>query len=528
MPPVGDTSAFLRYVRGLPGYLRRPLGAEECYRRVAAGVAGRERSLAEVLEHGVFGASPSPYRPLFARAGIELGDALELVRDRGVDGALERLHDAGVYVTLDEFKGRLPIVRGGLTVPVRPEDFDNPRAAGVYAGRSGGSRGPARRLTIGFAHLEEAAVAAALTLDLRGLRARPYGLWRPVPPGHTGLLGAVSFAKAGKAVERWFSQYPLALRPGFAREYLFTRATLALSRRAGFPIPPPEHTPLERAAVVARWLAAKRAEGTPAFLNCPGSSGVRVCRAALTDGLDISGTVFRLGGEPLTEGKAQAMAEVGADAFCNYAMAEVGQIGTGCPARRERDDVHLMLDRVGVIQREREAGGPGGPRVAALLFTTLLAGAPKVMLNVESDDYGVLEERACGCPLDACGLSLHLHTIRSYEKLTSEGMNFVGTQLLALVEQVLPGRFGGGPSDYQLVEEERDGLPRVSILVSPRIGPVDEDAVVEAVLSSLGSGPPYTRMMANVWRGGGTLRVERREPLATGAAKVLPLHIVRR
>jgi hypothetical protein len=149
------------------------------------------------------------------------------------------------------------------------------------------------------------------------------------------------------------------------------------------------------------------------------------------------------------------------------------------------------------------------------------------MLNVESDDYGVLEERDCGCPIGALGLRLHLHTIRSYEKLTSEGMNFVGTELLTLIEQVLPGRFGGGPADYQLVESEVGGLPKVSLLVSPRVGAIDEVEVARTVLETLGSGPGYRDMMATLWRDGDTLRIERREPYETGQAKILPLQIVR-
>jgi len=79
------------------------------------------------------------------------------------------------------------------------------------------------------------------------------------------------------------------------------------------------------------------------------------------------------------------------------------------------------------------------------------------------------------------GYRTHLHSIRSYEKLTSEGMNFVGSDLLAVIETVLPSRFGGGPPDYQLVEEEVDGLPKVSVYVSPRLGDIDEAAVVETV-----------------------------------------------
>jgi hypothetical protein len=39
---------------------------------------------------------------------------------------------------------------------------------------------------------------------------------------------------------------------------------------------------------------------------------------------------------------------------------------------------------------------------------------------------------------------------------------------------VLPARFGGNPTDYQFVERERHGLPKVSLVVSPHIGSLDQ------------------------------------------------------
>ena len=82
------------------------------------------------------------------------------------------------------------------------------------------------------------------------------------------------------------------------------------------------------------------------------------------------------------------------------------------------------------------------------------------MINVESDDYGVLVKRDCGCPFGSLGFDQHLHGIRSYDKLTSEGMTFLGGELITLVEEILPARFGGHPTDYQFVEEEEGGLKR--------------------------------------------------------------------
>jgi hypothetical protein len=179
-----------------------------------------------------------------------------------------------------------------------------------------------------------------------------------------------------------------------------------------------------------------------------------------------------------------------------------------------------------LLQKERRGGGQR--QVPVNVYTTLYHTTPKLLLNVESDDYGVVERRSCGCLLDRIGFDLHLHTIRSWEKLTSEGMNFIGADLLRLVEEVLPSRHGGSPGDYQFLEEEERGLPKVTLLVSPRVGVVDESAVSETVLSFLGSAPGSATDYSDRWREGQTLRVRRAEPVATQASKVLALHTVRK
>ena len=146
---------------------------------------------------------------------------------------------------------------------------------------------------------------------------------------------------------------------------------------------------------------------------------------------------------------------------------------------------------------------------------------------MESDDYGVLENRVCSCPIGELGFTKHLSRIRSYEKLTSDGVTFLGTELLRLVEEVLPTRFGGYPTDYQLVEEEEEGLPKVNILVSPRVGDVNEEDLLSTAFQVLHSYPGGD-IMSEKWRQGQTLRVARREPYTTASAKILPLHILQK
>jgi hypothetical protein len=120
-----------------------------------------------------------------------------------------------------------------------------------------------------------------------------------------------------------------------------------------------------------------------------------------------------------------------------------------------------------------------------------------------------------------------MRNVRSYEKLTSEGNHFLGSDLIALVDDVLPAHFGGGPGDYQLVEEEIGGLPTVSVVVRPALGELDDREVVTEVLEHLRS-ERRNRLMVDLWRDAETLRVVRREPYMTAAGKILPLHITAR
>jgi hypothetical protein len=165
--------------------------------------------------------------------------------------------------------------------------------------------------------------------------------------------------------------------------------------------------------------------------------------------------------------------------------------------------------------------------VDAFLFTSLLPSAPKVLLNVESGDYGIVERRDCGCGLAALGLRDHISEIRSFEKLSGEGMTFVQTDLLRVVEEVLPARFGGTSADYQVLEEEgQDGILRLLLIVSPDIGPLDEEAVRQNFLEELGRGGGLSRFGAAMWQRAGTVRVRRQRPVATKVGKILPFHLL--
>lgn len=325
-------------------------------------------------------------------------------------------------------------------------------------------------------------------------------------------------------MERWFAQNKLSKTPETEASLKFTRAVLASASRLGKPLPEPEYVHQDDAVTIARWLANWRAAGRPAQLDTNSSSGVRICLAALDHGLDISGSFFRLGSEPYTAAKAAVIERAGCRAASHYATTEVGRIGVACAAPEHVDEVHLLTDKFAFLQRpigsDRTASSP---KETALIITTLLPSISKIMLNVDSGDCGEIRRRDCGCPIGALGLDLHASHLRSCEKITSEGLSYLRADLAFLVEQVLPERFGGNPSDYQLVEVEDNGMPFVEIVVSPRVGRID-DAAVPGVVYNWLQERPGEQLMADFWRDANTVRVVRRPPYATAAAKVLPLH----
>jgi hypothetical protein len=516
-----------RLVRDLRTFLRQPLTLDQSLEILRDRLARRGETFLDILAHAVFENARSPYLPLLNQARVRYADVEGWVRRDGVEAALGELYAAGVYVTLDEFKGRRPIRRSGIEVAVEAHDFDNPRLLAHYEAASGGSRSAGTRTRVDLDLLAHEAAAQIVYLDAVGGLDRPLGVWRPALPSGAAMKGILRHAKLGILAERWFSPSPFEFSRDLGRHWLFTRLVIGASRWWGRPLPVPEHTPLDQAHVVAAWLAEKKARGTPAHLDATVSSAVRVCLAARAHGLDIAGTLLRVGSEPFTEARARIIADAGCRALCHYHLGEVGRLGVACTAPEAVDEVHVAADVIALLPRPRPLGGT---TVEALFCSTLHPAVPKVMLNVELGDYAVVTSRSCGCPFDRLGFRQHLHTVRSYEKLTSEGMHFVGTELLRLVEEVLPDRFGGDPTAYQLVEDEEEGsgLPRVTLVVSPRVGAVDPAAVIATTLEVLASGAGGGGgIMAQQWRAARTLRVERREPYTTMAAKILPLHVIR-
>jgi hypothetical protein len=121
---------------------------------------------------------------------------------------------------------------------------------------------------------------------------------------------------------------------------------------------------------------------------------------------------------------------------------------------------------------------------------------------------------------------LHVHHIRSYEKFTSEGMNYFYGDLFEFLEKTLPAEFGGGPGDYQLMEQEEEtGQTRLTLVVHPQVKVLNEERVLARLRAELSKGSKGDRFMAEVWADARTFNLKRTVPYASPRGKILPLHM---
>ena len=352
-------------------------------------------------------------------------------------------------------------------------------------------------------------------------------MWYGILPASAGLASVLHSARIGATPEKWFSPIMADdLRPSL-QSRLATAFVVAAGRLGGARLPWPELGSLDGVAV-ARWAHARLLTHGACLIRTSVSLALRVANAARADGLDLTGATFLGGAEPPTPAKVRGITESGARYVPNYFITEAGAVGMGCARPVDSSDVHLYRDSLALIQCPRQV--PGTELIVdAFSFTSLLPSASKLLLNVEMDDYGILEERRCGCPLERYGLTQHLREIRSFRKLTGEGMTLIGTEMVHILEDVLPARFGGGPLDYQLLEEEDpNGFTRLSLLVSPRVRIDDEQQVIDTVLEALGRGSVVADLARALWTKTRTLRVVRAEPIWTARGKLMPLHLGQR
>ncbi|NWG03421.1 MAG: hypothetical protein HXY44_11265 [Syntrophaceae bacterium] len=525
---LSDFKMYGRFIWGLRGFLKHTLTLEEAKEIIMKRMEERESNFLRMVKKGIFGYPKSPYLFLMKLARCEMGDIENMVKAKGLEGTLHALREAGVYVTFEEFKGREPIVRDGKLFPVEDHDFDNPYLSAYYYAKTGGTTGAGTRVMVDLEHIAENAPYLMVAYDGYKVLDAPIALWRGILPDTSGVWHILLGCRLGRIPQKWFTpitnqDIKPALKNRIATYYIIT-----LGRWFGLPIPSPEPVSLDQAAIIARWASEMSKIHGACLIRVGVSTALRISIAAQEQGLDLTRVTLIGGGEPPTPAKLKGIVRSGVRWIPHYTITEAGIVGLGCSHPMDGNDLHFFKDGLALIQHPRHVPGTE-IKVDAFHYTTLLPTTPKLFLNVESDDYGVIENRQCGCPLERYGFTEHLRHVRSFRKLTGEGVTLIGSEIIHILEEKLPSRFGGCLLDYQLMEEEDDqGFTKLSIIISPKINIRDEREVIEVFLNALKRSSTSADLARALWNQAETLRVKRMEPIWTARGKLNPLYLAKR
>jgi phenylacetate-coenzyme A ligase PaaK-like adenylate-forming protein len=509
-----QVAATARFTRDLPSYVARPTDAVTAAERVRDRLAHREQRLLESLRRTVFGNPASPYLGLLRHVGCDYRDVVDLMAREGPDGCMARLASLGVYVTQAEFKGRADIVRGSFRIRCSPRDFENPACRPHFVVPTSGSTGT--QAFVGRTLEEQAETGEVMAMALAS-----YGVFNPTVVTWQTLPHAIfQDVLAGMPVIGWLNsvaEVPAAVK-------LLQAWVWAATRLAGARLAWPRCMPIAEPERMLNWLAPMLPAHRALLIPAVTSAAARVCSLAVERGISLDRVLWRTWGEPLTAARARTIHESGARALCSYSITETGSIGTGCGRQSgegaEPDRVHLRTDRFVIIQR---AGDTilGPIERGRLAVTSIGDTMATVMLNLETGDSARVLDDSCDCEMSRAGLTLRIADIRSFEKLTGEGVTVIGDELVSFVEQELPRQFGGKSGDYQLAEVEAvNAATKLTIRVRPSVGPIDEEALKRSLLAAIAAHSVTTRHMAETLRSADAIRVSREPPWETPSGKL--------
>ena len=309
-----------------------------------------------------------------------------------------------------------------------------------------------------------------------------------------------------------------------AHHRLATNILVMEAKLLGVRMPFPEYLPLHDFSPVSRWIG----QHGKTFVNCGISSAVYVADAARRLGVDLTGSVFHSGGEPVTAAKRAAIQREGAIVAAAYRTNDVGPAALACAEHPDSDAMHLLMDSLSLAAISHRRIAPiSEVEVSTILFTTLLPTTPKLYINLDLDDTGELVEADCQCVFRSLGYSKLVRNVSSIGRMTGHGTTLIGKDILRILEVALPAAFGGAPGDYQLVEDDRDsGVTRIVLRVHPRLDGLDLPVVKEFFLGQI------RRMFGGAvtvrgWRHGDSVVVVREAPHVGASGKRLALILSR-
>ncbi len=505
---------YLKLAEGL-AYLHRLPPDPDYKNKIRRYIENREDNFLG-MAHKVLSLRDHPYAQIFATAGCTYADLETEVRKNGLENTLEALLREGVYLTLDEFRCTSEIVRGGRHIPAKLTDWDNAAGKGpLQAFSSGSSGGPKLRTSLSLQASEFGMAGMRLLNDEFGVQQRPSVIVGAILPGNVGIAGCTTVLRLGGVPERWFALGGSIRENGHYRA--LTAAMVTRLRIAGAKVPYPTYLEADDFSPVAEYIARRKKEGVLMTLGGFVSSVARVAGAALDLGLDISGTFSMVSGESLTDVKRALIESAGIEVYPIYGASDFGGIGMPCRHMNSGDCVHVSRASIALVSRAIE-NPYGEEEINSLHVSALLPFAPRVLINVEIGDTGVIEPATCDCELSRMGYTLQVRDIAAFSKVCGQGVTIHAQEMVRLLEEALPARFGGRPGDYQLLEIEGKGQTEMVLRVHPRLKIASVQDVLNYFLSQTRS--KYGGALAAVqWTQSNGVRVEVKEPVLTSSGK---------
>ncbi|MDH3444902.1 MAG: hypothetical protein OEN50_13315 [Deltaproteobacteria bacterium] len=519
-----NLNSILSLAAALPRFFRERITLQQAEEEVKRLLATQVARFLEMACAQIYQRPGSPYSRLLKYAGCEFADLENSMNRHGLENTLAKLAGEGVFLTSDEFKGKTEVVRGGLSFRVSPKDFERRDSSAGFTMESSGTR---NRPVATFNPLDWRALQVngeAVFYSGHDLFSCVHAICEPVLAGRMTFI--LKHGKLGIPTDRWFALDVAAHGPVEERFHFLTASLVSkMGNWFGPGIARPEYLGLSDLKPIVDWIQeTKRKEQHPCVTTVV-SNAIRIARTATETGLSLEGVTLHVSGEPLTQFKKRLLEEAGARIVLHYGPG--GGVGSalGCGNAQLFDEMHIPQTMFTLIENPRTVDY-GESAIHPLMLTTLHLAAPRFLFNVENGDYATMLTRDCGCPLQKVGFTRHIHTVRSFEKMTSEGMNYSGADLFELLENTIPSEFGGGPGDYQLVEEEDiDGQTRLTMVVHPGVGQLDEDKLLFRLQQGLGRESRNHRFMSRIWQEAGAFRIRRALPHASARGKILPLHI---
>jgi hypothetical protein len=302
---------YFNFAFSIRRYRCNTLTEAEVKQTILEQLVNREANFLSTLKTNVFDHPHSPYLILFDAANITYADVEKIVAQHGIEGTLNKLYDANVYVTFEEFKGRKPIKRNGVEFQPKDSDFDNINLTTSMVGSTGGSTGKPSRTKMDLDHIAQSAKHWGLAFSIHGIFDDPMMMWSGLLPDITSPAYVFTRAHVGYNIKQWFSSFR-GNDANMGWYYtLLTYLMIFLARVQGLKFPFPEYIPLDNPLPIVQALA-QEAQQHPITITATISKCVRISVVAQQHNIDLSGVTFYGSSEPATPAKVTSIKASGA------------------------------------------------------------------------------------------------------------------------------------------------------------------------------------------------------------------------